>query len=171
MLLLLPLRDCPTGHTLNAERGECEDINECESDEATCDIDTQVCFNTVGSYKCLDILTDERQSSVGSAASSSRAHDCDTGLRYNTKTDECDGMLAGWLKGHGEWVSCFTLADQGLGRIVLVLSSISLNTLNIKRFKHSPASVNALWLCTCVSLFNSLLHFRSIFIPKRRGLG
>lgn len=90
---------CPAGHVLNAGRGECEDINECESDEVTCDIDTQVCFNTAGSYKCLDIISYEKQSAAAAATEDAApslgiAHDCEPGLRYNTKTDECDGMRA-----------------------------------------------------------------------------
>lgn len=59
---------------------ECEDINECETSDVECDMETQVCMNTVGSYKCLDIVENNESSQ------------CATGLRFNAKTGDCDGM-------------------------------------------------------------------------------
>lgn len=69
--------ECPAGHQLIGE--QCEDIDECEVSEVNCDIETQVCMNTVGSYECLDI------------EKNNEGAQCDTGLRFNAKTGECDG--------------------------------------------------------------------------------
>lgn len=55
------------------------DIDECDSSDTICNIDTQVCYNTPGSYKCLDIVSPES------------AKNCSAGLRYNVKLDQCDG--------------------------------------------------------------------------------
>lgn len=69
--------DCDTGYKKNYETGECEDLDECATVDVTCNIDTQVCYNTLGSYKCLDILQ--------------AAPKCQDGFRLNMKTDQCDG--------------------------------------------------------------------------------
>ena len=60
---------------------ECEDINECDTGEAHCDINNQACLNTIGSYKCLEILVSERTGN------------CEEGFRYQTRIDQCVGKL------------------------------------------------------------------------------
>lgn len=42
------LSDCDAGYIKNEQSGECEDIDECESGDATCDMSSQVCYNTLG---------------------------------------------------------------------------------------------------------------------------
>lgn len=92
--------DCDAGYIKNEQSGVCEDIDECESGDATCDMSTQVCYNTLGkmvwlvhsweivvqisvfffttgNYKCLDII---QSPSV-----------CSDGFRYVAKTESCDG--------------------------------------------------------------------------------
>lgn len=62
------------------------DIDECESSDVLCE-SQQYCYNTLGSYKCLDILLPS-----GSEASVDNSpKKCSDGLRHNAKTDECDG--------------------------------------------------------------------------------
>jgi hypothetical protein len=68
---------CPRGF-IRTSNGSCNDINECES-TARCDAENQVCFNTEGSYNCLDILP----------ASTA----CSEGYRYNYKSEQCQGIL------------------------------------------------------------------------------
>ncbi|KAJ6646501.1 Fibulin-1 [Pseudolycoriella hygida] len=70
--------DCDAGYIKNEQSGECEDIDECESGDATCDMSSQVCYNTLGNYKCLDII---QSPSV-----------CSDGFRYNAKTESCDDI-------------------------------------------------------------------------------
>lgn len=77
-------RDCETGYERLSGKYECTDIDECENGEVvTCNMETQVCFNTPGGYKCLDILS--------GAAAAEAAKKCLPGFRRNTKTDECEG--------------------------------------------------------------------------------
>lgn len=71
-------RDCPTGYSKNEETGKCEDIDECEERiDVTCNIDTQVCLNTPGSYQCLDITP------LSSA--------CPNGFKFDQKIKQCIG--------------------------------------------------------------------------------
>lgn len=71
-------RDCPTGFTKNEDTGKCEDIDECEErTDVTCNIDTQVCLNTPGSYQCLDITP---ISSI-----------CPNGFKFDQKIKQCIG--------------------------------------------------------------------------------
>jgi hypothetical protein len=43
--------ECPAGFALDADLGECVDLNECELDALSCD-ETAVCVNTPGSFEC-----------------------------------------------------------------------------------------------------------------------
>lgn len=70
-------RDCPSGYIKNEQTGKCEDIDECEGTDATCNIETQVCHNTPGSYECLDI---NRPSTS-----------CPNGFRFDSKIKQCLG--------------------------------------------------------------------------------
>lgn len=71
-------RDCPTGYNKNDDNGKCEDIDECEERiDVTCNIETQVCLNTPGSYQCLDITR------VSNA--------CPNGFKFDHKIKQCIG--------------------------------------------------------------------------------
>lgn len=71
--------ECPEGFTKNEHSGRCEDIDECESTEVTCNIDTQVCYNTEGSYRCLDIQPAPTQKS------------CPNGYEFDLRIKQCVG--------------------------------------------------------------------------------
>lgn len=70
----------------NDQTGKCEDIDECEGTDVTCNMETQACYNTPGSYKCLDILP------VGSTP---RA--CPNGFKFDEKIKQCLGDYWKWL--------------------------------------------------------------------------
>lgn len=71
-------RDCPLGYNKNEETGSCDDIDECEERaDVTCNMDTQVCLNTPGSYQCLEIT----QVPVT----------CPNGFKYEPKVKQCIG--------------------------------------------------------------------------------
>jgi Calcium-binding EGF domain len=78
LFLIFNSSNCPEGYEFNALKQKCEDINECETGAATCDPNNQACFNLMGSYKCLDIL--------------SRVSNCADGYRYQARIDQCVGM-------------------------------------------------------------------------------
>lgn len=80
-MLFFPLfyRDCSAGYVKNDQTGECDDIDECEGTDVTCKMDTQVCYNTPGSYKCLDILP----------VTSTRI--CPNGFKFEEKIKQCIG--------------------------------------------------------------------------------
>lgn len=69
--------ECESGYAKNKDN-ECEDIDECETGDATCDLKTEVCFNKPGSYKCLGVIPPSTT--------------CDKGLRFNVKTEQCEGI-------------------------------------------------------------------------------
>lgn len=72
---------CASGYTRNKVTEKCEDTDECETGEATCNATNQACYNTAGSYKCLNILsTDDRQENA-----------CEEGFRYHPRIDQCTG--------------------------------------------------------------------------------
>lgn len=73
---------CPDGYAKNMENSVCEDINECDTGDANCDINSQACLNTIGSFKCLDILVNER------------VNHCEDGFRYQARIDQCVGRLS-----------------------------------------------------------------------------
>lgn len=59
---------------------KCEDIDECDTGDANCDSANQACLNTLGSYKCLDILNKGNQ-----------VNQCEEGFRYQARIDQCVG--------------------------------------------------------------------------------
>lgn len=69
--------ECESGYFKNKEN-ICEDIDECETGDATCDLKTEVCFNKPGTYNCLAVIP---SSTI-----------CDKGLRFNVKTEQCEGI-------------------------------------------------------------------------------
>lgn len=78
--IIFYLDRCAAGYE-KTESGDCEDINECDTGDATCDANNQACLNTRGSFRCLDILVSERISN------------CEDGFRYQSRIDQCVGML------------------------------------------------------------------------------
>ncbi|XP_021709534.1 fibulin-2 isoform X2 [Aedes aegypti] len=68
--------DCRLGFEKDQRTGECVDVDECETGEATCDINNQVCMNLEGSYRCLDIQDVK----------------CDAGYRYDRKAGKCEDI-------------------------------------------------------------------------------
>lgn len=71
-------RDCPSGHTKNEQTGQCDDIDECEGTDVSCNLDTQVCYNVPGSYKCLDVIS---------------ASTCPNGFKLDPKIKQCIGIF------------------------------------------------------------------------------
>uniref|UniRef100_A0A182P2M6 EGF-like domain-containing protein n=1 Tax=Anopheles epiroticus TaxID=199890 RepID=A0A182P2M6_9DIPT len=49
-------KGCDTGFQYNKRTEECVDVNECATGEATCNLASQICRNTVGSFICIDII-------------------------------------------------------------------------------------------------------------------
>jgi hypothetical protein len=70
---------CAVGYAKNLDTNECDDINECDTGEAQCDTNNQACLNTIGSYKCLDIIGSEKKGN------------CEEGFRYQARIDQCVG--------------------------------------------------------------------------------
>lgn len=66
------------GYAFNVSKGKCEDIDECETGDATCTINKQACINTIGSFQCFDIL-------------SKTVNQCEDGFRYQQRIDQCVG--------------------------------------------------------------------------------
>lgn len=95
-LCLVLLNRCVIGYTKSIDTNECEDINECDTGEANCDSTNQACLNTVGSFRCLDILVNERTSH------------CEDGFRYQARIDQCVGMF---LTGPSTFVFIFPLSS------------------------------------------------------------
>ncbi|XP_055595503.1 fibulin-1 isoform X2 [Uranotaenia lowii] len=69
--------DCRRGFEKDQRTGECVDVDECETGEATCNAMTQVCMNLEGSYRCLDIQEDVK---------------CEAGYRLDRKTGQCEDI-------------------------------------------------------------------------------
>lgn len=69
--------ECESGYIKNKDN-LCEDIDECETGDATCDLKTEVCFNKPGTYNCLGVIP--------------QSTNCDKGLRFNVKTEQCEGI-------------------------------------------------------------------------------
>ncbi|XP_062564121.1 fibulin-2 isoform X2 [Armigeres subalbatus] len=68
--------DCRRGYEKDQRTGECVDVDECETGEATCDSSNQVCMNVEGAYRCLDI----------------KEVKCDPGYRYSRKVGKCEDI-------------------------------------------------------------------------------
>lgn len=74
-------RNCASGYLLNENTGECEDIDECEGSDIICDLNTQVCVNSKGSYKCLNINQ-----------VSNPIPTCPNGYKFDLDTKQCEGI-------------------------------------------------------------------------------
>lgn len=74
-------RECSSGYAKNEQTGECDDIDECEGTDVSCNMETQVCYNLPGSYKCLDILPAPSPTS------------CPNGFNFDTKIKQCIGIF------------------------------------------------------------------------------
>jgi hypothetical protein len=105
---------CPPGMTYDGS--ECEDINECETGEATCDINNQACLNTIGSYKCLNILT--------------KVSNCDDGYRYQARIDQCVGefVMSVHFRELLSSASCWIMAISACARECHVFMSLLRST-------------------------------------------
>lgn len=71
---------CPKGYIRELLTSACVDVDECDTGEATCDINTQICRNEVGGYKCVDVIAPS-------------AADCKAGFRFNVGTESCEGRI------------------------------------------------------------------------------
>lgn len=71
---------CPQGYVMDLVSNVCVDVDECDTGEATCDPNTQICRNEVGSYKCVDVIAPS-------------AEDCKPGFRFNVGTESCEGLF------------------------------------------------------------------------------
>lgn len=71
---------CPKGYAMDLLEHTCVDVDECDTGEADCEIDTQICRNEVGSYKCVDVIPPS-------------AADCKPGFRFNVGTEACEGLF------------------------------------------------------------------------------
>ncbi|GAB6029259.1 hypothetical protein CHUAL_005025 [Chamberlinius hualienensis] len=65
--------DCPSGHFYNTSISQCQDINECELKNDTCDRSKEICLNTNGSFRCWLVA-------------------CPTGYRPNTTAKACEDV-------------------------------------------------------------------------------
>lgn len=90
-MLFHSIHSCASGYAKSSDSDECEDINECDTGEANCHATNQACLNTIGSFKCLDILVSERTSN------------CEEGFRYQARIDQCVGRV---------WFSLFILQSS-----------------------------------------------------------
>ncbi|XP_055536321.1 fibrillin-1 isoform X1 [Wyeomyia smithii] len=68
--------DCRQGYEKDQRTGECVDVDECETGEAVCDMERQVCMNIEGDYRCLDIQDVK----------------CDGGFRFDRKSGKCEDI-------------------------------------------------------------------------------
>lgn len=71
---------CPKGYVMDLVSLTCVDVDECDTGEADCDINTQICRNEVGSYKCVDVIPPSSE-------------DCKPGFRFNVGTEACEGRF------------------------------------------------------------------------------
>lgn len=77
--------DCPAGYAMDPHLKKCLDVDECDTGDADCDMESQVCRNEAGSYKCVDIMPP--------------SSDCEAGFRFNVVTESCEGMYLTPLRG------------------------------------------------------------------------
>ncbi|XP_035894268.1 fibulin-1 isoform X2 [Anopheles stephensi] len=87
---------CGKGLKYNKHTDECEDVNECETGEATCNPANQVCRNTRGGFICVDIVLPDIACDAGYEPKNGKCEDineceedgaCDEGYRC----DNIDG--------------------------------------------------------------------------------
>lgn len=70
---------CAQGYMKDLLTGSCIDVDECETGDADCNVDTQICRNEIGGFKCVDVIPPS-------------AEDCKTGFRFNVGTEACEGL-------------------------------------------------------------------------------
>lgn len=85
LLTQITFTRCETGYKRNVDTGDCDDIDECDTGAAKCHIGNQACLNTLGSYKCLDILE------TGKSASTNDNNKCEEGYQYLARIEQCVG--------------------------------------------------------------------------------
>lgn len=70
---------CPKGYLMDLSSNKCMDVDECETGEADCEVNTQICRNELGTFKCVDVIPPSEE-------------DCKHGFRFNIETETCEGM-------------------------------------------------------------------------------
>lgn len=69
---------CAKGYMKDLLTNLCIDVDECDTGEADCDAQSQICRNEPGGFKCVDVIPPS-------------AEDCKTGFRFNVGTEACEG--------------------------------------------------------------------------------
>lgn len=139
---------CAVGYTKSIDTKDCEDINECDTGEANCDINNQACVNTIGSYKCFTILDSEKNS------------ECEEGFRYQARIDQCVGEFNFLFRLKAEVVS------------LICCSKFSLYWSDKLSLSFFPISTFSVVLFIFVLLFsrtnNAIIQFRQTSMNARR---
>uniref|UniRef100_A0A8W7JRU8 EGF-like domain-containing protein n=1 Tax=Anopheles albimanus TaxID=7167 RepID=A0A8W7JRU8_ANOAL len=91
---------CTKGYRRNMRTGQCEDVNECETGEATCDAQSQVCRNTRGSFQCIDVLVPNIDCEAGYQPKNGKCEDINECLEL---LDVCDREREHCLNGRGNY--------------------------------------------------------------------
>uniref|UniRef100_A0A182KH19 EGF-like domain-containing protein n=1 Tax=Anopheles christyi TaxID=43041 RepID=A0A182KH19_9DIPT len=95
-----------TGFKLNKHTDECEDVNECETGEATCNPVRQICRNTRGSFLCVDVVLPDIACDAGYEPKNGKCEDVNECLEL---LDACDREREHCLNGRGNY-SCLPKA-------------------------------------------------------------
>uniref|UniRef100_A0A182ML78 EGF-like domain-containing protein n=1 Tax=Anopheles culicifacies TaxID=139723 RepID=A0A182ML78_9DIPT len=97
---------CPRGFQYNKRTDDCEDINECETGDATCNPANQVCRNLRGSFQCIDIIPPDIDCEPGYEPKNGKCEDVNECLEL---LDACDRETEHCLNGRGNY-SCLPKA-------------------------------------------------------------
>uniref|UniRef100_A0A182N3D6 EGF-like domain-containing protein n=1 Tax=Anopheles dirus TaxID=7168 RepID=A0A182N3D6_9DIPT len=100
------VKRCGKGFKLNRRTDKCEDVNECETGEATCNPANQVCRNTRGSFLCVDVVLPDIACDAGYAPKDGQCEDVNECLEL---LDACDREKEHCLNGRGNY-SCLPKA-------------------------------------------------------------
>uniref|UniRef100_A0A182JMQ3 EGF-like domain-containing protein n=1 Tax=Anopheles atroparvus TaxID=41427 RepID=A0A182JMQ3_ANOAO len=68
---------CEKGFQKNARTNECEDVDECETGEASCDAARQICRNSRGGFQCVDIILPDIACDAGYQPRDGKCEDID----------------------------------------------------------------------------------------------
>nr|XP_040234609.2 fibulin-1 isoform X2 [Anopheles coluzzii] len=99
-------KGCDAGFKHNKRTDKCEDVNECETGEATCNPDSQVCRNTRGSFLCVDVVLPDIACDPGYTPKNGKCEDVNECLE---QLDACDRERQHCLNGRGNY-SCLPKA-------------------------------------------------------------